>query len=76
MNAEGAEVAMVKEWYKHRNDSLEEREVNKLKDSTSERFKYGRRFQLLCKSAGNSTHFNSEQMNRHAPPFIVSYVAK
>ncbi|XP_023812757.1 dynein regulatory complex subunit 7 isoform X1 [Oryzias latipes] len=42
-----AEVAMVKEWYKHRNDSLEEREVNKLKDSTSERFKYGRRFQLL-----------------------------
>uniref|UniRef100_A0A3B3C3L5 Dynein regulatory complex subunit 7 n=1 Tax=Oryzias melastigma TaxID=30732 RepID=A0A3B3C3L5_ORYME len=42
-----AEVAVVKEWYKHRNDSLEEREVNKLQDSTSERFKYGRRFQLL-----------------------------
>ncbi|RVE71067.1 hypothetical protein OJAV_G00070680 [Oryzias javanicus] len=41
------EVATVKEWYKHRNDSLEEREVNKLQDSTSERFKYGRRFQLL-----------------------------
>uniref|UniRef100_A0A3P9JPI0 Dynein regulatory complex subunit 7 n=1 Tax=Oryzias latipes TaxID=8090 RepID=A0A3P9JPI0_ORYLA len=49
-DCECAEVAMVKEWYKHRNDSLEEREVNKLKDSTSERFKYGRRFQLLCKS--------------------------
>ncbi|XP_042348033.1 dynein regulatory complex subunit 7 isoform X2 [Plectropomus leopardus] len=40
-------VVTVKEWYKHRNDQLEEREVNKVDSFTSERFKPGRRFHLL-----------------------------
>ncbi|XP_023286890.1 dynein regulatory complex subunit 7 [Seriola lalandi dorsalis] len=41
------EVAMVKEWYQHRNDHLEEREVNKVDSFTTERFKRGRPFYLL-----------------------------
>ncbi|XP_038579649.1 dynein regulatory complex subunit 7 [Micropterus salmoides] len=42
-----AEVVKVKEWYQHRNDHLEEREVNKVNNFTTERFKHGRRFHLL-----------------------------
>ncbi|XP_060929995.1 dynein regulatory complex subunit 7 [Limanda limanda] len=41
------EVLMVKEWYQHRTDHLEEREVNKVDNVTTERFKRGRRFDLL-----------------------------
>ncbi|KAL7398964.1 hypothetical protein ABVT39_017784 [Epinephelus coioides] len=41
------EVVMVKEWYQHRKDHLEEREVNKVDNFTSERFKRGRSFHLL-----------------------------
>ncbi|XP_032363121.1 dynein regulatory complex subunit 7 [Etheostoma spectabile] len=41
------EVVMVKEWYQHRNDYLEEREVNKANNFTTERFKHGKRFHLL-----------------------------
>ncbi|GAA6233809.1 dynein regulatory complex subunit 7 [Lates japonicus] len=41
------EVAMVKEWYQHRNDHLEEREVNKVDNFTTERFSHGRPFHLL-----------------------------
>ncbi|XP_040009242.1 dynein regulatory complex subunit 7 [Xiphias gladius] len=41
------EVAVVKEWYQHRNDHLEKREVNKVDNFTTERFKRGRRFHLL-----------------------------
>ncbi|XP_040914907.1 dynein regulatory complex subunit 7 [Toxotes jaculatrix] len=41
------EVAMVREWYQHRNDHLEQREVNKVDRFTTERFKHGRRFHLL-----------------------------
>ncbi|XP_041859313.1 dynein regulatory complex subunit 7 isoform X2 [Melanotaenia boesemani] len=47
------EVAVVKEWYKYRCDKLEEKEINKLDNSTAERFGYGRSFQLLfhrCRS--------------------------
>ncbi|KAI3357891.1 hypothetical protein L3Q82_016273 [Scortum barcoo] len=40
-------VVMVKEWYHHRKDHLEEREVNKVDNFTVERFKRGRRFHLL-----------------------------
>lgn len=46
----GTKVAGVKEWYKHRSDGLEEREINQLENSTTERFKSGRVFDLLCKS--------------------------
>ncbi|XP_047196321.1 dynein regulatory complex subunit 7 isoform X3 [Hippoglossus stenolepis] len=41
------EVLLVKEWYQHRTDHLEEREVNKVDNATTERFKRGRRFDLL-----------------------------
>ncbi|XP_074500922.1 dynein regulatory complex subunit 7 [Sebastes fasciatus] len=41
------EIIMVKEWYQHRNDHLEEREVNKVDNFTTERFKRGRRFHFL-----------------------------
>uniref|UniRef100_A0A4W6G732 Coiled-coil domain-containing protein 135 n=1 Tax=Lates calcarifer TaxID=8187 RepID=A0A4W6G732_LATCA len=41
------EIAMVKEWYQHRNDHLEEREVNKVDSFTTERFSRGRPFHLL-----------------------------
>uniref|UniRef100_A0A3B4XAS7 Dynein regulatory complex subunit 7 n=1 Tax=Seriola lalandi dorsalis TaxID=1841481 RepID=A0A3B4XAS7_SERLL len=50
------EVAMVKEWYQHRNDHLEEREVNKVDSFTTERFKRGRPFYLLCKSDFYAMH--------------------
>ncbi|XP_037836960.1 dynein regulatory complex subunit 7 isoform X1 [Kryptolebias marmoratus] len=42
-----SEVATVKEWYKYRNDSLEEKEINQLENITSERFSPGRLFHLL-----------------------------
>nr|XP_043894905.1 dynein regulatory complex subunit 7-like isoform X2 [Solea senegalensis] len=41
------EVAMVKEEYLHRSDHLEQREVNKVEDFTTDRFKRGRRFHLI-----------------------------
>ncbi|XP_035500547.1 dynein regulatory complex subunit 7 isoform X2 [Scophthalmus maximus] len=41
------EVATVKEWYQHRTDHLQEREVNKIDNFTTEHFKYGRPFHLL-----------------------------
>ncbi|XP_027131457.1 dynein regulatory complex subunit 7 isoform X3 [Larimichthys crocea] len=41
------EVVMVKEWYQHRKDHLEQREVNKVDNVTTERFKDGRSFKLL-----------------------------
>ncbi|KAM9852586.1 dynein regulatory complex subunit 7-like [Aulostomus maculatus] len=41
------EVVMVKERYQHRNDHLQEREVRKVNNSTSERFMPGRRFNIL-----------------------------
>uniref|UniRef100_A0A665U5D3 Uncharacterized protein n=1 Tax=Echeneis naucrates TaxID=173247 RepID=A0A665U5D3_ECHNA len=44
------EVTMVKEWYQHRTDHLEERELNKVDNFTTERFKQGRSFHLLCES--------------------------
>ncbi|XP_068588230.1 dynein regulatory complex subunit 7 [Cebidichthys violaceus] len=37
----------VKEWYQHRDDNLEETEVNKLDSVTTERFTRGRPFHLL-----------------------------
>ncbi|CAK6981860.1 dynein regulatory complex subunit 7 [Scomber scombrus] len=40
-------VVSVKEWYRHRNDHLEEREVNHVDNFTVERFTRGRRFHLL-----------------------------
>ncbi|KAM7404190.1 hypothetical protein PAMP_011559 [Pampus punctatissimus] len=42
-----SEELVVKEWYKHRNDHLEEREVHKVDNFTTERFMCGRRFHLL-----------------------------
>ncbi|XP_034551033.1 dynein regulatory complex subunit 7 isoform X2 [Notolabrus celidotus] len=41
------EPVRVKEWYKNRMDHLEEKEINKVDNVTSERFKHGRRFSLL-----------------------------
>ncbi|XP_073325702.1 dynein regulatory complex subunit 7 [Pagrus major] len=41
------EVVTVKEWYQHRNDHLERREVNKVDSFTTECFSRGRRFHLL-----------------------------
>ncbi|XP_026188543.1 dynein regulatory complex subunit 7 isoform X2 [Mastacembelus armatus] len=41
------EVDRVKEWYKHRNDYLEEKEVNKVDNFTTERFTHGQHFHLL-----------------------------
>uniref|UniRef100_A0A8D3AZF0 Coiled-coil domain-containing protein 135 n=1 Tax=Scophthalmus maximus TaxID=52904 RepID=A0A8D3AZF0_SCOMX len=37
----------LKEWYQHRTDHLQEREVNKIDNFTTEHFKYGRPFHLL-----------------------------
>ncbi|XP_075958119.1 dynein regulatory complex subunit 7 [Anarhichas minor] len=37
----------VKEWYQHRNDNLEERDVNKLDSVTTERFTRGQAFHIL-----------------------------
>jgi len=45
----GTEELTVKEWYQHRDDRLEEVEVNKVDGFTIERFKRGRRFHLLRK---------------------------
>ncbi|KAM7410752.1 hypothetical protein PAMA_020948 [Pampus argenteus] len=42
-----SEEFVVKEWYKHRNDHLEEREVHKVDNFTTERFMCERRFHLL-----------------------------
>ncbi|XP_013856194.1 dynein regulatory complex subunit 7 [Austrofundulus limnaeus] len=42
-----SEVATVKEWYKYRSDSLEEKEINQLENITSERFRPGRSLHLL-----------------------------
>ncbi|KAM9856048.1 dynein regulatory complex subunit 7 [Aulostomus maculatus] len=44
---ECTEVIMVKEWYQQRSDHMEEREVNKVNNFTTERFARGRRFDLL-----------------------------
>uniref|UniRef100_UPI0037E7DD64 dynein regulatory complex subunit 7 n=1 Tax=Semicossyphus pulcher TaxID=241346 RepID=UPI0037E7DD64 len=41
------EAVSVKEWYQHRKDNLQEREVNMVDNVTTERFKHGRRFHLL-----------------------------
>ncbi|KAM9350281.1 dynein regulatory complex subunit 7 [Symphorus nematophorus] len=41
------EVVNVKEWYQHRHDHLEEKEVNKVDNFTTERFRHGRSFHLL-----------------------------
>uniref|UniRef100_A0A3B5MRT8 Dynein regulatory complex subunit 7 MORN domain-containing protein n=1 Tax=Xiphophorus couchianus TaxID=32473 RepID=A0A3B5MRT8_9TELE len=53
-------VARVKEWYKYRSDGLEEREFNQLENSTTERFKSGRAFDLLCKSTAKRS--NQEEL--------------
>ncbi|KAM6982042.1 dynein regulatory complex subunit 7 [Tautogolabrus adspersus] len=50
------EVVRVIEWYQHRKDHLEEREVNKVNKVTAERFKHGRRFQLLFHRYTESEH--------------------
>ncbi|KAG7224306.1 hypothetical protein INR49_000549 [Caranx melampygus] len=52
---EYTEVAKVKEWYQHRSDHLEEREVNKVDNFTTERFKSGSRFRFYSLSA-DSVH--------------------
>ncbi|MEQ2312783.1 hypothetical protein AMECASPLE_034761 [Ameca splendens] len=49
------EVTGVKEWYKNRSDGLEERNFNKLENSTAEHFKPGRAFALLCKLSAERT---------------------
>ncbi|MED6242474.1 hypothetical protein ATANTOWER_005182 [Ataeniobius toweri] len=49
------EVTGVKEWYKNRSDGLEERNFNKLENSTAEHFKPGRAFALLCKLSAEHT---------------------
>ncbi|XP_075331570.1 dynein regulatory complex subunit 7 [Odontesthes bonariensis] len=41
------EVTAVKQWYKYRNDNLEETQINKTDNFTSERFRRGRAFHLL-----------------------------
>ncbi|XP_067449650.1 dynein regulatory complex subunit 7 isoform X2 [Thunnus thynnus] len=42
-----SEVVMVTEWYRHRNDFLEKKEVNEVDNFTAEHFARGRRFHLL-----------------------------
>ncbi|KAK5864092.1 hypothetical protein PBY51_001060 [Eleginops maclovinus] len=42
------EVVTVKEWFHHRNDFLEERDINKEANFTRERFKRGRLSSLMC----------------------------
>lgn len=40
----------MKEWYQHRNDHLEEREVNQVDGFTTEHFSRDRTFHLICES--------------------------
>ncbi|XP_047441931.1 dynein regulatory complex subunit 7 isoform X2 [Mugil cephalus] len=42
-----SDVAVVKEWFQHRSDHLDTREVNRTENVTAERFTAGRRFHLL-----------------------------
>lgn len=51
---EGTEVELVKEWYQGRTDFLDQRELNKILQVTTERFLPGRSFHLLCKSTSCS----------------------
>ncbi|KAM4736757.1 dynein regulatory complex subunit 7 [Anableps anableps] len=44
---ECTQVTGVKEWFRNRSDGLEQRDFNKLENSTAERFKLGRDFNLL-----------------------------
>nr|XP_046253588.1 dynein regulatory complex subunit 7 isoform X2 [Scatophagus argus] len=60
------EVFSVKEWFQHRNDHLEEREVNKVDNSTTERFKHGHRFHLLfhrCTDSEREMEFSSARVD-------------
>nr|XP_020470660.1 dynein regulatory complex subunit 7 [Monopterus albus] len=64
------DIAMIKEWYQHRNDFLKEREVNKVDNFTTERFRHGRPFNLLfhrfTSSTSNTVHemeFSSAHMD-------------
>uniref|UniRef100_A0A096M597 Dynein regulatory complex subunit 7 MORN domain-containing protein n=1 Tax=Poecilia formosa TaxID=48698 RepID=A0A096M597_POEFO len=61
------EVAGVKEWYKHRSDSLEEREFNQLENSTTERFKSGRTFDLLFHAWKPVDSGTEREMRFHRP---------
>uniref|UniRef100_A0A671YPR0 Dynein regulatory complex subunit 7 n=1 Tax=Sparus aurata TaxID=8175 RepID=A0A671YPR0_SPAAU len=54
------EVFTVKEWYQHRNDHLERREVNKIDNSTTERFSRGRLMVYLCRSVHRYTDTQRE----------------
>ncbi|XP_029282390.1 dynein regulatory complex subunit 7-like isoform X4 [Cottoperca gobio] len=55
------DVVMVKEWYQHRNDHLEEREVNEVDSFITESFKRVRRFHLLFhRYTSKSTHTERE----------------
>ncbi|XP_071314856.1 dynein regulatory complex subunit 7 isoform X2 [Trachinotus anak] len=56
------EVTMVKEWYQHRKDHLEEREVNKVDNFTTERFKL-HRFQSLSADAVHEMEFSSTRVD-------------
>ncbi|XP_028255306.1 dynein regulatory complex subunit 7 [Parambassis ranga] len=62
------EEAVVKEWYHYRNDHLEEKEVNKLESVTIERFRPGRRFDLISygyRSLTRGTQLEVEFGNTH-----------
>ncbi|XP_032416527.1 dynein regulatory complex subunit 7 isoform X2 [Xiphophorus hellerii] len=60
-------VARVKEWYKYRSDGLEEREFNQLENSTTERFKSGRAFDLLFHSWKPVDSGTEREMRFHRP---------
>ncbi|XP_023148711.2 dynein regulatory complex subunit 7 [Amphiprion ocellaris] len=66
-------VAMVKEWYQDRNDYLEEREINKGDNSTTERFKRKTTFHLLllrCRSLTTGTEQEMEFSNARSDELV------
>ncbi|XP_022052450.2 dynein regulatory complex subunit 7 isoform X4 [Acanthochromis polyacanthus] len=66
-------VAMVKEWYQDRNDCLEEREINKDDNSTTERFKHKTTFHLLllrCRSLTTGTEQEMEFSNTRSDELV------
>ncbi|XP_041655972.1 dynein regulatory complex subunit 7 [Cheilinus undulatus] len=52
-----SEEVGVKEWYQHRKDYLEEREVDKVNGVTTERFRHGRRFHFLVHRYTDTEHY-------------------
>ena len=53
---EGSKTEIVREWFQHRHDHLEERELEKKSNVTKEKFTPGRSYALKCNSHHSPVH--------------------